>query len=162
VSLKERQDWDRYPPDFTKLFEGDPAQRMRASLLAKMARGRVLDVACGDGFISDLMRRRGLEVTACDISNQRVKAAKRLFDADVAVADVRCLPFPDRSFDTVVAGEILEHLDPLSDGLAEIERVCGEGGQILISLPIGNVFGVDRTHRWWIEPLAVSDSGGRL
>lgn len=126
-----------------------------------MARGRVLDAACGDGFISGLIQKQGHEVSACDISQKRVETARQTFGIEAVVADIRALPYKDGSFDTVIAGEILEHLRPISGALAEIERVCAEGGQILITLPIGTVLGIDRTHQWYIEPVAISSEGGR-
>jgi len=143
------------------LFRHDPAQRTRARIVAGMARGRTLDVACGDGYIASLIRDRGCDVAACDISRKRVNTAKRIFGIEAQVADIRALPYPDGTFDTVIAGEILEHLNPISEAFAEIERVCAEGGQILITLPIGTVFGIDRTHQWYVEPIAVSSMGGR-
>ena len=47
-------------------------------------------------------------------------------------ADVRELPFADNRFAVVVAGEILEHVRPLDDVIAEAARVLAPGGLLVV------------------------------
>jgi SAM-dependent methyltransferase len=88
--------------------------------------GRVLEIGIGNGTVTAVLRARGLEVTTVDIHGA--------LGPDV-IADVRDLPFPDRSFDTVLIAEVLEHLpwENLPAALQEIARVSRRG--VVVSVP---------------------------
>ena len=79
----------------------------------------VLDVGCSQGIASILLGREGLTVTGIDVQESRIAYAK----ADLAeespatqarveflVANGGDLPFDDAFFDSVLLGEVLEHL----------------------------------------------------
>ena len=87
---------------------------------------RVLDVGCGPGALTtELVRQLGsAAVTAVDPSEQFVRAAReRLPRVTVKRASAESLPFPDRSFDTVMAQLVVHFMaDPVA-GLAEMARV---------------------------------------
>jgi SAM-dependent methyltransferase len=69
----------------------------------KFARGRVLDVGCGAGRHSLYLQRRGLRVTAIDISPQIVELARARGVRDARVASI-CgkLPFARGAFETAI------------------------------------------------------------
>jgi len=50
-------------------------------------------------------------------------------------ADATCLPFADGSFDRVICSEVLEHIEPYRQVLAEIGRVLKPGGKLAVSVP---------------------------
>jgi SAM-dependent methyltransferase len=54
---------------------------------------------------------------------------------NVARADARRLPFPDRSFDLVTANMVVEHLDDPATQFAEIGRVLRPGGRFTFHTP---------------------------
>lgn len=57
-------------------------------------------------------------------------------------------PWPDNSFDTIVARHVLEHLDPVP--WSELERVLGPGGRLLVEYPIGHTRFEDGSHQqYW-------------
>lgn len=89
----------------------------------------VLDVGCNSGYIVDFLPI-GCEVYGCDVSTELVaKASLRLVEAKIAAAED--LPYPNRSMDMVILGEILEHVhDPL---------VClKEAARVTRSLVVGS------------------------
>ena len=56
--------------------------------------------------------------------------------SELSVADVRRLPYPDDTFDVVVAVEVLEHIPDPEAGLAEAMRVLKPGGYAITALPV--------------------------
>jgi ubiquinone/menaquinone biosynthesis C-methylase UbiE len=105
------------------------------SLYVRTAATRVLEVGCGEGeMIAALQRRRGADFVGSDISPGILGEARRRYPALPAVAQSATdLAFPARSFDLVIACEVLEHLpDPLA-ALREIARVSRR--HVILSVP---------------------------
>lgn len=87
---------------------------------------KVLEIGPGPGIVSRILNRMKVKVTTLDIDH-RLKPN--------ICADVTALPFSDKSFDTVLAAEILEHI-PFSEvpkALKELSRVAGKS--VVITLP---------------------------
>ena len=102
----------------------------------------VLDLGCGTGVVARALAARfGFTgtVTGVDQSAHFIAAAERLATDDgvadrieLVVADAHALPFPDASFDAVVAHTLVSHVrDPLTV-LAEAARVTRPGGSITV------------------------------
>ena len=95
---------------------------------------RILDLGCGKGFLAIALAHRGSNVTAIDISPKSVELAKlRAEEAGVAdkidfrVMDCENLDLSEDSFDAVVGGFVLHHLN-LEKVSSEIRRVLRPGG----------------------------------
>src|SRR5262249_21659316 len=52
-----------------------------------------------------------------------------------AAGDATAMPFPDDSFDVVIAAEVLEHIPADQDAMNEIVRVLRPGGTAAITVP---------------------------
>jgi SAM-dependent methyltransferase len=97
--------------------------------------GRVLDVACGTGYGSELMSARA-EVVGIDNEPLAVEAARsRVRGGSFKVANVPPIPEPDHSFDAVVAFETIEHIDDDLEFVREIRRLLKPSGLLLLSTP---------------------------
>lgn len=99
---------------------------------------RVLDAGCGEGSLSCLLARNGVEVVAMDLSWPNLAVATRRAEelglsSTFLQADAECLPFPDDTFDVVISSHVLEHLPSLQRGLAEVRRVTRS--MALIAMP---------------------------
>lgn len=111
--------------------------RIILRLVNKFANGNILDVGCGDGYIIANFPKFK-EVIGIDISGQAVRIAKSKNPKIVfTVASCTNIPFSDNSFDTVVASEIIEHVN-YEDGkmlLKEARRILKPQGKLIISTP---------------------------
>ena len=96
------------------------------AVIAALPAGRVLDVACGTGFLTRHLRG---DVTGIDQSATMLEiASDRCPDATFLQADALALPFADRSFDRVFTGHFYGHLraDDREQFLSEARRLAPE------------------------------------
>jgi ubiquinone/menaquinone biosynthesis C-methylase UbiE len=114
---------------------GRPEQRHRDRLVDGV-RGRVLEVGAGTGL--NLGRYSpGAEVVALEPEPTMArKASARARAAAVPVRVVRgvaeALPFPDRTFDAVVACYVLCSVSDQAKAIDELRRVLRPGGEIRV------------------------------
>jgi ubiquinone/menaquinone biosynthesis C-methylase UbiE len=91
------------------------------------SKSSLLDVGCGKGFmIHDIaLLIPGITVQGIDVSEYAITNAIDDMKPNVRVADAKRLPFPDKSFDVVIAINTIHNLDREECGqaLKEIERV---------------------------------------
>jgi len=112
------------------------------------AGARVLDVGSLTGsFPAD--RCPGALVARVDLEAPAPGVCANFIQADAAH-----LPFPDHSFDAVIANHSLEHIHGLREALAEIGRVVRPGGSLFVAVPDASTFS-DWLFRWIYQ----SDSG---
>lgn len=92
---------------------------------------KILDVACGGGFLSNALARAGHQVTGIDLSRESLAIARR-FDMTGRVGYVfgnaYQLPYADRRFDVVCVMDFLEHVEEPEQVVAEAARVLRPGG----------------------------------
>jgi SAM-dependent methyltransferase len=94
---------------------------------------KVLDIGCGNGYVSSILVQQN-EVIGVDISKSALIDAKML-GLSALVSDIRTIPFEERSFDVVLALDILEHLfDPVGL-LEEANRILKDDGTLILSIP---------------------------
>ena len=122
-------------PDFV-----GPRHALRESLLLELfvaARPgpQVLNVGAGQGSFSQLLEARGFAVTSAEASPAAVDVLRLRTAGEVVEADAAALPFADGTFDAVILGEVLEHLDDDVAALREARRVLSAGGVIAASVP---------------------------
>ncbi|AWU96294.1 glycosyltransferase [Azospirillum ramasamyi] len=129
----------------------DEKRRAVAAELERAPRMRILDVGGGYGRITGPFAERH-DVTLVDISHEMLAEAKERFPAlAVQQADARKLPFPDDSFDLVIAMDLLCHLQDLEAGVRELKRVVKPGGRIACDTTNANplwVIAYPRYYRW--------------
>lgn len=109
---------------------------------------RVIDVGCGGGRHSFELYRRGADVVAFDQDAPELENVETLFAAMAAegeapaaasartvTGDALNLPFPDESFDHVIASEILEHVPADTRAMRELARILKPGGTAAVTVP---------------------------
>ena len=95
---------------------------------------RVLDLGCRSGALTGHFLE-GNEVVGLDVDAAALAKARELGIETVVASVEEPLPFEDSSFDAVVAGELLEHLQFPDALVAEAKRVLRPGGVFVGSVP---------------------------
>ncbi|HEY9720576.1 MAG TPA: class I SAM-dependent methyltransferase [Oscillatoriaceae cyanobacterium] len=119
-----------------------PRHAAREALLFEVLRSaiappaEVLDAGSGSGSFAGKLVSAGYGVVGVDQSERFVAyAGERILGARFQRGDVTRLELPDGTFDAVVAGEVLEHLEDDARAAAEFFRVLRPGGWCLVSVP---------------------------
>jgi SAM-dependent methyltransferase len=132
--VSETHEWGS-APDFV-----GPRHELRERLLLQLfleaePGRRVLNAGAGQGTFTQRLERLGFEVTSADPSPAAVAVLRERVRGPVELAPLEGLPFPDASFDAVVLGEVLEHVEDDAAGLREAARVLRPGGAVAMSVP---------------------------
>jgi SAM-dependent methyltransferase len=109
---------------------------------------KVIDVGCGAGRHAFEAYRRGAEVVAFDRDASELRSVDAILramaetgeapagaSATVVLGDALNLPYPDQTFDCVIASEILEHIPQDDAAIAELIRILKVGGTLAVSVP---------------------------
>ncbi len=97
----------------------------------------LLDIGCGLGRNCIFLAKNGFVVSTFDLSEKSVQATTQkakeqgIEFKDIRVADMLDMPYPDSSFDCVLAMNVISHTDKLGFDkiLNEIKRVLKPGGE---------------------------------
>jgi SAM-dependent methyltransferase len=146
MSHPTRTFYDELAADYHLIYaDWDASVERQADALDRLigpARRRILDCACGIGTQAIGLTSRGHTVIGTDLSPNALaraaaEAARRGLTLPVATADWRGLPFPDGTFDVVLAADnALPHLltpEDMVAGLAGMRRVLADGGLLIAS-----------------------------
>jgi ubiquinone/menaquinone biosynthesis C-methylase UbiE len=101
--------------------------------LGLRAGDRVLDVGCGTGVFLRMCADRGAVVAGLDASAAMIaRAATRVPSADLRVADLQALPYPDDAFDVVTGFGSFFYAGDVVAALTEAARVARPGGAVVV------------------------------
>ena len=132
---REARHWGEVRPDPAnpqlwhdpKLYEIFFGIEYRSFIARIVARGKnVLALGCGEGKLAMELAQRGVNVTAIDVSPERIQRASETarasgFGSQITflVDDLNTASFPSEAFDCVVAHDALHHI-------LNIDRLCEE------------------------------------
>jgi ubiquinone/menaquinone biosynthesis C-methylase UbiE len=131
--------------------------------LGERARGRVLEVAIGTGlnlphYPADVTIT-GIELSPAMLAIARQRATSLGRDVDLREGDAEHLPFGDASFDTVVCALSLCTIPNPGAAVAEMRRVLGPGGRLLLLDHIGSTWPPVYAAQWLLERLTIRSAG---
>jgi SAM-dependent methyltransferase len=110
---------------------GDLVAPHYQAALKSCARGRLLDLGCGNVPLFEAYREMVDEVICVDWP----QSLHQQQHVDAFADLTQPLPFADASFDTVVLSDVLEHIPDPENLLSEISRVLRPEGSVVIGVP---------------------------
>jgi 2-polyprenyl-3-methyl-5-hydroxy-6-metoxy-1,4-benzoquinol methylase len=132
-------DGERMIPEFHKNSLMYAEHLTRYLVAQDLVRGkRVLDIASGSGYGSQLLSRTAASVIGVDRSESAVEYARAHFHADnleYRQGDATQIPADDDSIDVLITFETIEHVEHYRAFLREIDRVLTPDGIAVISTP---------------------------
>ena len=102
------------------------------------ANARVLDVACGPGYVALAFAEICREVVGIDLTPEMLEVAeshrrkRQITNASFQLGAAEKLPFRNQQFDVVVSRLALHHWQAPRRIIAEMVRVCCRGGKVAI------------------------------
>lgn len=117
----------------------------RYEYVADFVKGKnVLDIACGEGFGSEILSRTASSVIGIDIDKETVDYAKGKYkdngNIQFQCGSVTSIPLEDKSVDVIVSFETIEHISEHNEMLDEFKRVLKKDGVVIISTPDKKVY----------------------
>ena len=147
--------WDRVSGVydlFGKIYNGKVNQEMCRVVAKELGTDDcVLECACGTGLITAAVAGKCSKLVATDCSEGMLKQTRKkcgsYSNVEIRTADILNLPFPDESFDAVIAANVIHLLDDPYKALSELDRICRPGGKLIIPTYVNKdkAKGFDRT-----------------
>ncbi|TFG95715.1 MAG: methyltransferase domain-containing protein [Myxococcales bacterium] len=122
----------------------EAGMRLLVALAGAKTQSRVLDVACGPGFLTlafagACASARGIDATPAFVERARHLAQERgIGNVSFAVGDANALPEPDASWDIVACRAAFHHFPDPTRVLAEMARAAKPGGTLLVADLLGS------------------------
>ena len=102
----------------------------RTDFMLKYSQGKILDIGCtgkdGGSLHREIMKHNS-DVYGIDV--------RSLDTPRFILGNCYMLPFPDDGFDTVIMGEVIEHLLYPDIALGEVKRVLKPSGKLVVTCP---------------------------
>lgn len=139
------------------LSKKEPAYLYVEQFVRRKKKLRILEIGCGDGYLTYALNQAGHIVTGIDISEEAIRVAKRNFGDFYQAIDLKDFT-KLYDFDLIVCTETIEHLADPVKFVALCKGLLGEDGQILLTTPnkdyrsLNTVWQVEAppVHRFWM------------
>lgn len=132
-------DWDKNEIDYWLVPMTDSCFLAESWKLKRYS--KFLDLGCGLGRHSIYFGKQGFVVSAVDLSERGINhlknwAIEEKLGIETKQCDMLNLPFPDESFDCILAYNVIYHTDTegFIKSLKEITRVLKRNGELYVTL----------------------------
>jgi|GEM_PF-1319703 len=130
MNMNSPDNWDRKWLTMKEPMEKDVWVKIRMKTVSSLVPflSTVLDVGCGTGYIEEWLHS-SVDYTGLDYSKEALRHVK----GRTIYGDVRTIMLPENSFNTVLAMEIVEHVDNPGDLIKRI--ALWARNQVIITVP---------------------------
>lgn len=121
--------------------------RTRIHWVCENAKGEtILDVGCSQGITSILLGREGKKVIGVDLLKEAIEYANEMLSKEEEAtkgfvefksANFMQMDFDNQVFDSIIFGEVLEHVTDPERFLKKAFSLLNDNGSIIITLPFG-------------------------
>ncbi|MEH7106465.1 class I SAM-dependent methyltransferase [Bacillus sp. JJ1764] len=121
--------------------------RSRVHWVCEKAKGEtVLDIGCSQGITSILLGREGKKVIGVDLLQESIDYANEVLLneeestqklVEFKAANFILVDFGDQTFDSIILGEVLEHLTDPERFINKAFKLLNDSGSLIITLPFG-------------------------
>ena len=164
-TAQQKRIWDKAASSYDKQIAFFERIQFAAGRewIGQRARGRVLEVAIGTGlnlprYPADVTIT-GIELSPAMLAVARQRAAGLGREVDLREGDAEHLPFDDASFDTVVCTLSLCTIPSPDAAIAQMRRVLGPGGRLLLLDHIGSTWPPVYAAQWLAERITIRAAG---
>ena len=113
-------------------------RRYLAAMLARFTpsatRPTILDIGCGTGAIMEFVASLGYKVEGIDLTEEALRHCREK-NLSVKLGRAEQIPYPDNSFDIIIASDVLEHVLDDAAAVREVGRVLRPGGRFIATVP---------------------------
>ena len=110
-------------------------------LIGNVKGKRVLDLACGEGYNTRILAKKGATVVGVDFSERLIELARQLETKErlgitYHVSDAADMErLPTNHFDLVACFMALQDIEHYEEAISEVARVLKENGRFIFSIP---------------------------
>ncbi|SDK13765.1 class I SAM-dependent methyltransferase [Sediminibacillus albus] len=137
--------------------------RKRIHWVCENSKGeKILDVGCSQGITSILLGREGKQVLGIDLLKESIEHADNLLSDEAEItkqnvefktANFMNFDFGEEKYDTIIMGEILEHITDPQRFIKKASQLLADDGQIVITVPFGINDYFDHKKTYFLEGL---------
>jgi 2-polyprenyl-3-methyl-5-hydroxy-6-metoxy-1,4-benzoquinol methylase len=128
--------------EFNKPITKETKLYNRCEAVLRDIKGTAVDIGCGRGEVLVKAKLLGHDIIGLDRSEKEIEYAQKLatisgVHVDIDVGSIENLPYNKESFDTVILGEVVEHLPNLYESVGATLELLKPGGTLIITTPAG-------------------------
>jgi len=144
---------ENYDKSYEDNNDFDYTQQKRYELLVAKLKPNMtfIDMGCGLSPCCLMARKITKDVWASDFSKKLIEKKREKYGdmINFVYDDIRCPNLPKESFDYIVLGEVLEHLENPEIVLKYVLRTLRKGGIIAVSVPNNDMGSYAPEHHVW-------------